>query len=93
MLTSLAALPARLHISVFLAALRASGAAAWPELMLPLYRSMNFMQACLQFRLPIRSVAEGLGASQCSAINFIIDGSADGDIPSSLMEQPMLANI
>jgi hypothetical protein len=58
----LAALPAHSHISVFLAALRASGAADQPELMPPLYRSVNFMQACLQFRLLIHSVAEGSGA-------------------------------
>ena len=46
-----------MHVSVFWAALHASGAAAQPELTPPLHRSVNLMCSCLQLRLPIHMMA------------------------------------
>ena len=61
---------ARAHVSVFRLTLCASGAAAWLELMPPLYGSINLTRACLRLRLPIRAVAGGLDSSVLSRACF-----------------------
>lgn len=57
----LAATTTHVHVSVFLAALCASGAAVQPELTPLLYGSVNLARACLQLRSPMHAVAGGSG--------------------------------
>jgi hypothetical protein len=53
------------RVSVFLAALCASGTVAQPELTPPLYGSVNLTRARLRLSSPMRAVARGSGVLGC----------------------------